>query len=59
MTEEMSETLLTLTADIIAAHVSNNDVTANDLPQLIQNVHAALAGLGTETPAPAWMTESS
>jgi predicted transcriptional regulator len=45
-TEEMNETLITLTADIVSAHVSNNSVAVNDLPQLIQNVHTALAGLG-------------
>lgn len=43
---ELSETLITLTADIVAAHVSNNSVAVSDLPQLIQNVHGALAGLG-------------
>ena len=37
------DTLLTLTADIVAAHVSNNNIAVNDLPQLIQNVHGALA----------------
>ena len=38
-------TLITLTADIVAAHVSNNSVAVNDLPQLISNVHGALATL--------------
>ena len=37
--------LLTLTADIVAAHVSNNSVAVNDLPNLIQNVHSALLGI--------------
>lgn len=47
MTEqsEMKETLITLTADIVAAHVSNNSVAVNDLPTLIANVHMALSGL--------------
>jgi predicted transcriptional regulator len=45
------ETLIALTADIVAAHVSNNSVAVNDLPQLIQNVHSALSGLGAQ-PAP-------
>ena len=40
------DTLITLTADIVAAHVSNNSVAVNDLPQLIANVHGALVGLG-------------
>jgi predicted transcriptional regulator len=43
---ELNETLITLTADIVSAHVSNNSVAVNDLPQLIQNVHSALNGLG-------------
>ena len=44
---EMQETMITLTADIVAAHVSNNSVAVNDLPQLISNVHGALAALGS------------
>jgi predicted transcriptional regulator len=43
--ENNYDTLITLTADIVAAHVSNNSVAVNDLPQLIGNVHGALAGL--------------
>lgn len=39
------DTLLALTADIVAAHVSNNSVSVNDLPALIQNVHGALTGI--------------
>jgi predicted transcriptional regulator len=41
------DALITLTADIVAAHVSNNSVAIGDLSQLIANVHLALAGLGT------------
>ena len=50
--EASEDTLLTLTADIVAAHVSNNSVAVNDLPGLIQNVHAALNGIvcGSRTP---------
>ena len=44
--------LLTLTADIVAAHVSNNSVAVNDLPNLIQNVHAALTGISQTSLAP-------
>jgi predicted transcriptional regulator len=43
---EMKETLITLTSDIVAAHVSNNDVAVGDLPGLITNVYTALANLG-------------
>lgn len=43
---EDSETLVTLTADIVAAHVSNNSVAISDIPLVIRSVHEALAGLG-------------
>ena len=48
MTEatDLKETLITLTADIVAAHVSNNSVAVSDLPNLISNVHGALSALG-------------
>ncbi|WP_414900507.1 MucR family transcriptional regulator [Sphingomonas flavalba] len=49
---ELSETLITLTADIVAAHVSNNSVAVSDIPALIQNVHGALAGLGQAAEEP-------
>jgi predicted transcriptional regulator len=51
-TIDTEDTLLTLTADIVAAHVSNNSVAVNDLPNLIQNVHAALAGISGAGAAP-------
>ncbi len=50
--EDANETLLALTADIVAAHVSNNSVAVNDLPVLIQNVHQALAGISSAAAAP-------
>jgi predicted transcriptional regulator len=49
---EMHETLITLTSDIVAAHVGNNDVTVDQLPQLIGGVYSALAGLGAPAPEP-------
>lgn len=54
MTEsnEMQETFITLTADIVAAHVSNNSVAVNDLPTLIANVHGAISALGMPASAP-------
>ena len=42
------ETLITLTSDIVAAHVSNNSVAIEEVPTLISNVFQALAGLGEE-----------
>ena len=47
---ELSDTLITLTSDIVAAHVSNNSVSVGDLPALISNVYGALAGLGQAAP---------
>jgi len=62
---DMNETLITLTSDIVAAHVSNNSVSVDDLPSLITNVYGALAGLGgaaeveEEKPEPAVSVRSS
>lgn len=47
-----NEMLITLTSDIVAAHVSNNSVAVSDLPLLIQNVHVALSGLDSPSAAP-------
>jgi predicted transcriptional regulator len=43
---DMKETLITLTSDIVAAHVSNNSVSVDDVPTLIQSIYGALASLG-------------
>ena len=45
-----NETLITLTSDIVSAHVSNNSVSVNDLPTLIQSVYLALANAGETAP---------
>ena len=42
MTAEEDTTLIELTADVVAAYVSNNPVPAGDLPALIADVHSAL-----------------
>lgn len=44
----IDESLLSYVSDIVCAHVSNNAVTPSDVPNLIQSVHTALAGLGKE-----------
>lgn len=46
------EQLVTLTADIVAAHVANNTIAVGDVPALVQQVYGALASLGDEAPAP-------
>ena len=43
---DMNETLITLTSDIVAAHVSNNNVTVEEVTALISNVYKSLAALG-------------
>ena len=47
---DMNETLITLTSDIVAAHVSNNSVSADEVSALITSVYGALAGLGAPAP---------
>jgi predicted transcriptional regulator len=51
-TDAPAEALIALTADIVSAHVANNNVAGSDLPDLIQNVHDALSTLGGVTPDP-------
>lgn len=41
-----SEMLIELTADVVAAYVSNNPVPVSELPNLIADVHAALGRVG-------------
>jgi predicted transcriptional regulator len=53
MADENSNDLLSLTADIVAAHVGHNRVTVGEVPELIAKVHGALSGLGQETAATA------
>ena len=60
-----SNELLTITSDIVAAHVSNNTVSVADLPGLIEQVHRTLVlvdqGLGAarDRPTPAVMVRKS
>ncbi|MGE0279960.1 MAG: MucR family transcriptional regulator [Rhizobiaceae bacterium] len=47
------EMLIELTADVVAAYVSNNPVPVGELPNLIADVHAALGRVGgAAEPAP-------
>lgn len=61
--EADSEMLITLTSDIVAAHVSHNRVAVDDVASLIAGVHAALSNLGTPAqeaaPEPAVSIRSS
>ena len=53
-TNELTETLITLTADIVSAHVSNNSVAVSDLPSDLEDVVSELSPLvfGRGLPAP-------
>lgn len=65
MTVDRSDNLLALTADIVVAHIANNEVGLGDLRVLISGVHRALGGLGNsvepaaEPPKPAVPIRSS
>jgi predicted transcriptional regulator len=43
--------LLALTTEIVASHVSNNDVPVSELPQLIKQIYGTLSDLSSETDA--------
>ncbi len=57
--QEAGQKLLDLTSNIVAAHVSHNSVSAQDLPNLIRDVYQSLATVGEpketepERPTPA------
>lgn len=58
MDDPSREAVLGLTAQIVSAHVSNNSVSPDGLPALIQNVFRTLTGIGknpepVEKPQPA------
>ncbi len=43
-------TILGLTAQIVSAHISNNSVSTDSLPGLIQEIYKTLANVGAELP---------
>jgi predicted transcriptional regulator len=45
-----NETLISLTSDIISAHVSHNKVEIAEVPDMIAAVYSALSGLGKGSP---------
>jgi predicted transcriptional regulator len=53
MAGESGTDVLRLTAKIVSAHIGNNRVAADVLPDLIQSVHRSLATVGMAEPAPA------
>ncbi len=45
--DNRQEMLMELTAEVVAAYVSNNSVPASELPALIADIHDALGRMGT------------
>lgn len=45
--DHRNEMLMELTAEVVAAYVSNNSVPASELPNLISDIHAALGRMGS------------
>ncbi len=60
---DMSKLIVELTADIVSSHVSNNNVSIEEVPTLVSNVHHALStarSSGSEaTPEPAVSVRAS
>lgn len=52
MEEQSQPGLVELTARIVSAFVSKNNLSASDLPQLISDTHAALSRVTGGAPAP-------
>ena len=48
MPDQPHPDVLRHTADVVSAHLGHNEVATEALPQLIQSVYQALAGLGVE-----------
>lgn len=48
MSETSKTELLGLTTEIVAAHVTNNPISIDQIPSLIKEVHKALSGLGSQ-----------
>lgn len=53
ISDRNADMLIELTADVVAAYVSNNPVPIGELPSLIADVHAALGRVGTTPEQPA------
>jgi predicted transcriptional regulator len=51
-TNDMQETLVTLTADIAAEFLGNNNVAVSDIELVIQNIYRGLSRLTPQAPAP-------
>jgi predicted transcriptional regulator len=52
MDDEANHDLIELTADIVAAYVSNNTVASSDLPVIISDIYQALSRASGTAPVP-------
>jgi predicted transcriptional regulator len=52
MSAQSDAEILTLTAQIVSAHVRHNSLQPDALPALIRSVHSTLANIGSNAPAP-------
>lgn len=50
--DDEAQSLMEMTAEIVAAYVGSNTVAANQIPGLISSVHSALANINEPPPAP-------
>jgi len=50
--EDEAGELARISADVVAAYVSHNAVSATAVPDLIRTIHAALSNLGQPAPTP-------
>ncbi|MCM2344613.1 MAG: MucR family transcriptional regulator [Alphaproteobacteria bacterium] len=59
MADNQNDNLLTLTSNIVSAHLSNNSISADEIPSLIRKVYSTLANVNqdnfssSERPQPA------
>ena len=56
MSDQVTSDILGLTAQIVSAHVSKNQIGTDALPSLIQSVYRSLSTAGDVEPAPATLT---
>lgn len=50
--EDIDDSLMRLTKDIVAAYVGNNEISASDIPGLVRSVHSTLSTLKSEPSTP-------
>lgn len=48
MAEQDNDNLLTLTSNIVSAHLANNSVSTEDIPALIRKIYSTLANVNQE-----------